>query len=75
MNDSIHGEVAQEKKDAGTLATESIARGDTPAATIGLKSSAELARAKELEDANARLLQLVGELLVANQKLRERCAS
>lgn len=33
------------------------------------------ARLKELEAANARLLKLVGELLVVNQQLRERSAS
>jgi hypothetical protein len=31
------------------------------------------ARLQELEAENARLLRLVGELLVANQQLRERC--
>jgi hypothetical protein len=31
------------------------------------------ARLRELEAENARLLHLVGELLVANQLLRERC--
>ena len=35
----------------------------------------EHARLHELEAANARLLKLVGELLVANQQLRERAAS
>jgi hypothetical protein len=35
----------------------------------------EESRLKELEAANARLLKLVGELLIVNQQLRERNAS
>jgi hypothetical protein len=40
----------------------------------GAALSPDQARLQELEAANARLLKLVGELLVANQKLRERTA-
>ncbi|MBB6146898.1 hypothetical protein HNQ77_004879 [Silvibacterium bohemicum] len=45
-----------------------------PSATTPPHATEE-SRLKELEAANARLLKLVGELLVVNQQLRERSAS
>jgi hypothetical protein len=51
-------------------ATQAVA--GSPQAAI--EATAQV-RVQELEAANARLLTLVGELLVANQKLRERAAS
>jgi hypothetical protein len=47
----------------------------TQAVATSPQHAPEHARVQELEAANARLLKLVGELLVANQQLRERAAS
>jgi hypothetical protein len=46
-----------------------------PHGSVDAQHAADQARLKELETANARLLKLVGELLVVNQQLRERSAS
>jgi hypothetical protein len=48
---------------------------ETDPTSLALKRSADQARVMELEAENARLLRLVGELLVVNQQLRERIAS
>jgi hypothetical protein len=55
-------------KTVGSEALEGDLRPDPPA----LSSAADAVRLQELEATNARLLRLVGELLVANQQLRER---
>jgi hypothetical protein len=61
MNETVKGAGAGERHDS------------TDPAPAMLTQFAGEARVKELETENARLLRLVGELLVANQLLRERC--
>jgi hypothetical protein len=68
MNEILRG--ADLKTGAGSMPErDPVDRAPSPPARFS-----EQARLTELETENARLLRLVGELLVANQQLRERTA-
>lgn len=77
MNEGINGAEEQEKKMAPTsVGTEFVPRGGArtcapPHKNVPVNNVPEQMRLEELEAANARLLKLVGELLVVNQQLRE----
>jgi hypothetical protein len=71
MNEGINGAEEYEKMTPTSASTESVPRGGARTGTPPLKNVQEQVRLDELEAANARLLQLVGELLVVNQQLRE----
>jgi hypothetical protein len=73
MNDYV----ADQDPHANHTRPKTVARGGQPELSAELARIKELdqVRIKELEAANARLLQLVGELLVTNQQLREQSSS
>jgi hypothetical protein len=71
MNEGINGAEEYEKMTPTSAVTEPAPRGGARTGTPPLKNVPEQVRLDELEAANARLLQLVGELLVVNQQLRE----
>ncbi len=66
------GDLEQETASALVAASSPANAYNAPTLPSSPKCIPELARLKELEAANARLLSLVGELLAANQQLRER---
>jgi hypothetical protein len=70
--DQFHG-LGQSKGETA-LTPDGAGRLPHPSTTTPPHATEE-SRLKELEAANARLLELVGELLVVNQQLRERSAS
>jgi hypothetical protein len=72
MNGSINDAEAQGEMTTATARPGAIARSEAHSETNALKGLPEQLRLDELEAANTRLLQLVGELLVVNQQLREK---
>jgi hypothetical protein len=76
MNEGINGAEEQETMTPTTAGTEFVPRGGAltgapPLKNVPVNHVPEQVRLDELEAANARLLQLVGELLIVNQQLRE----
>jgi len=75
MNDPMNCAAPQQETAAPDASVEPAIQSERISGPNPRKNLSEQSRMEELEAENARLLRLVGELLVANQQLRERNAS